>query len=152
MNAWSRLLVTTGLARSEAAYEIYLREPTEKLQQAIITTRDALARLSASCKKRGLPLGIVVIPDTRVRPVLEGKAEYRLERPEEILLSLPEVNGIPVVDLTRAFADHSKYYYPVDGHWNAQGHRLAGRIIANSLLKGDLQPLLQRSADFREKR
>ena len=47
-------------------------------------------------------------------------------------------NGLDVVDVTPKFTDSSEmplseYHFSIDGHWNENGHRVAGLMIKNKL-------------------
>lgn len=144
MNAWTKALVLAGFADNEQTLDIYREEPGPDLRKAIIVTRNALVRLKNACEKRQIPIGIVVIPDGRISifNALDGKVGYRFERAGKIVQELADQEQIPFLDLTEAFENKSDYYYPVDGHWNTQGHAHAGRVIGRSLLTGKLRSLL----------
>ncbi len=142
MNAWRATMVKAGLSDSSAMYEIYRETPSAQTEQAVEATREALARLVLSCESREIPLGLVVIPDVRVRDVLMAKRHYRFERPSEVIVDMAKVLRVSVLDLTGMFVARDDLYYAVDRHWNAKGHRLAGDAIADALLRGVFKSLL----------
>lgn len=87
--------------------------------------------------------GIQVHPDTDVREAFRrhlGLSDLRY--PNRRLAALAERLDIPLVDLADPLAEHaaanSVYLHGFSGsegrgHWNAEGHKAAGRVIAESM-------------------
>jgi hypothetical protein len=144
MNAWSAALVSAGLADTTEMFEIYREDPSQETMKAFDVTRRSISQLAAACRKRNLSFGLIIIPDGRVATVLVTKgAGYRFGRPAEILLEMAKTEGVPALDLSRIFDEKKDRYFPVDGHWNVQGHLVAGHAIAESLLRGELRSIIE---------
>ncbi len=66
-----------------------------------------------------------------------------LDYPDERIKSFGEKNGITVIPLAPIFRDYAakhgtflhgfKNTKPGEGHWNQEGHRLAGETLAQSI-------------------
>lgn len=58
----------------------------------------------------------------------------------ERLCNLADSRGVPCVDLTQVFRQHSQnepiLYFDVDSHWSVAGHKLASQLILDTLQKG----------------
>jgi hypothetical protein len=142
MNVWTRALVATGSVYTDEMFAIYRKDPTPKTTEAIEATRAALLQLKTACRKRKLPLALILIPNARLVPALAGKDGYQFERAAEIVRKIVATEGIPVLDLNWMAKERNDLIFPVDGHWNVRGHLVAGRAIAQSLLEGELRLLL----------
>jgi hypothetical protein len=105
--------------------------------------RRALAHLDnivAGCRRRGVPLAVVLIPDEfQVNPAVltEALTEAGLTR-QDLDLDLPQrrlagffaERGTPCLDLLPPFRGHTDTYAVRDTHWNVRGNRLAAERIA----------------------
>jgi len=133
MNAWSRVLVAVGGE--------YTQDPVPMTTEAVEATRDALLQLQIACRKRKLPLALILIPNVRLVPAMARKDGYQSGRAADIVREIAATEGIPVLDLDW-MTKESDLTFPVDYHWNARGHLVTGRAIAQSLLEGELRLLL----------
>ncbi len=108
-----------------------------------------LDEISKICRRRGIALVVVVIPDEfQVNPelqdtILESRGKTREEsavdfaRPNQMLARELDALGIEYLDLLPAFADagrQSRNYKLRDTHWNIAGNQLATEVIAKYLL------------------
>jgi len=108
-----------------------------------------LDEISKICRRRGIALVVVVIPDEfQVNPelqdaILESRGKTREEsavdfaRPNRMLARELDALGIEYLDLLLAFADagrQARYYKLRDTHWNIAGNQLAAEQIAEYLL------------------
>jgi lysophospholipase L1-like esterase len=145
-NAWVKFVTTHGWSNTREAFDIYREHPPEHTVHAITATEKALKRLAEICRSHNLPLGLVVIPDgrTQVLLTLAHESDYELGRPSQIVQKVAQAEDILFFDLSEVFQKQIDLYFPVNGHWNALGHRVAGRAIAASLLHGELMPLVDR--------
>ncbi len=102
---------------------------------------------------RGTKLAIVIVPpkeDLHLynRDVQTLRTVYRLDvsdydftKPNRIITEFAAENRIPVLDLLPSFIEATKskrLYWYHDGHWNAEGHRLAAEEIYRFLLERGL--------------
>ncbi len=97
----------------------------------------------------GAKLYVVFIPqyvqtsqsifDSSVRKYGHDPAEYDKEKPSRELTKLCIKLGIDYLDLLPIMKEETsmgnEIYYPRDGHWNAEGHRIAAREIYKDMKK-----------------
>jgi len=146
---------TFDAATVSADYEAYLRRCSQRL--AVCRTpidddfeclwRESLAQLGnllGQCRRRRLPLALVVAPaefqvDRRLCETLRRRAGYEsgqldLELPQRRLAQFACAHELPLVDLLPHFrASGSSPYLRRAAHWNEQGHVLAGQVLAGWL-------------------
>ena len=72
--------------------------------------------------------------------------EWDLEKPEKILTNFSAENNITYLQLLPPFREHvnrtnEKVHGHYDGHWNANGHKLAAELIYDKLIEEELVPL-----------
>jgi lysophospholipase L1-like esterase len=127
------------------------REPSdENWRAAWRVTEKLLATMNAEVKSRGARFyvvtvsnGIQVFPDPQARQSFaERLGVADLFYPERRLSVLGEREGFPVLNLApalQAYADEHKVFLHGfgpdrgNGHWNEEGHRVAGEMIAEWL-------------------
>ena len=65
--------------------------------------------------------------------------QWDREQPNRMLAEILQAQGIPYLDLLPIFRawDGPTLYFPIDGHWNVRGHRLAGEALFQ-WLKSDI--------------
>jgi len=142
MNGWDAILLRFGLQETTATYEIYESQVTDTVRRALDITEKSLRSLHRICERWGIPLGIVIIPDGRAIDLLKHVPGYDLTKPGNTIRAIAASQGIPVLDLTPMFWAQPHLHFPIDAHWTRDGHRLGARLIADSLRKGALRPLL----------
>jgi len=71
-----------------------------------------------------------------------AQINWDIDKPDKILSDFCQEYSIPFLALTPLYRDYSKnaghpikFHYQYDGHWNAQGHRLAAEFIYKKLLE-----------------
>lgn len=108
-----------------------------------------LSQISAICKKKGIDLVIVLIPDElQVNPQLQKEViekfypdmeegTWNTKLPNQKLTAELEELRIDHIDLYEHFANRptEQLYRLRDTHWNIAGNNLAANIIQNYLLK-----------------
>ncbi|MFL6254993.1 MAG: SGNH/GDSL hydrolase family protein [Pyrinomonadaceae bacterium] len=130
---------------------VIYREPADDVWRgAWLVTERLLAQMNAEVKARGarfyvvtLSNGIQVYPDPSAREAFArrvGAAD--LFYPERRFREIGEREGFPVYNLApdlQAYADTNKVFLHGfgaqrgNGHWNEDGHRIAGEMLARQL-------------------
>ncbi len=147
-----RFLGTRNLFDATSYLWIYAPRYTVDQEEAWALTRALIVQLQKEVEARGAKL-VVVIGTNKAQvderlwqtlldgfPSLEG---YDVEKPDRILMAFLEERGIPYLQLLPHFREYTKntgdyLFYHFDGHWNAEGHRLAGEAIYNYLIETGL--------------
>ena len=162
---WSLLRAYANAVRAELAWRAARRLLTDKVivgerpsGEPALFLRDGVGRLGwtakrrrlekaaaniasydAECRRRGIRLAVLLIPDKA--HIYPGwlRPEDRPEIPSPDALTDLERRlsrrGIPVVNLLPAFRAHADgplLYYPDDTHWNEHGIRVAMKAVAAS--------------------
>ena len=137
-------------ALSEAGLDppIFLTSPGDDWEEAWRVTEALIVKMRDEVRARGADLwlvtataGIQVHPDPRARERFARElGAPDLLQAERRILALGVREGIPIITLAQPFqryAEEKQVYLhgfantaPGTGHWNEQGHRLAGEIIA----------------------
>ncbi|MCF8144978.1 MAG: SGNH/GDSL hydrolase family protein [Deltaproteobacteria bacterium] len=107
---------------------------------------DCLRQLRDVCRKNGIDLVVVLIPDeVQINDVLQREVRNRLsvnqsrwniQLPNNILTAGLKEMGVDYVDLYPHFvkeAEENRLYKPRDTHWNIAGNQFAADIISNHL-------------------
>jgi hypothetical protein len=104
-----------------------------------------LDRIVNDCRRQGVPLAVVLIPDEfQVNPQVEAEAVREAGvKGEAVDLDLPQrrLGGfftrrdVPCLDLAPTFRRTPNTYAPRDTHWNARGNRLAAARIGRWLVR-----------------
>ncbi len=121
----------------DEAWERAWRQTSEILEQthAFARARNAdhyVVSASTPHGVRGREKGITWL--TRAYPAMTAY-EWDLDRPDRRLGRICRQLGIPLLLLEPRFREESKssrtpLHWPIDGHWNVEGNRLAGQVIA----------------------
>ncbi len=125
------------------------REPANQdWQNAWRITEALIAEMSREVKEKNkrffistVTSGIQVHPDKKIRDEFMKKMRVKnLFYPETRLQAIEEEHGIPVLSLAplfQAYADQKRVFLHGFGarlgvgHWNEEGHKLGGRLMAN---------------------
>jgi len=120
----------------------------DTLAALVPTTRAALSALRDETTARGDRLVVAVAPPIfvvdpgRAGPTLDlvGLMPPSLAPPQEAVTGVLRELGIQTCDLTPALsaaqAQGGTPYLPLDGHWSAEGHRVAAEALAACLRSG----------------
>ena len=98
-------------------------------------TRHAFTLLVARCRDLGVPFAAFAVPPLG-EPDAPGANDGFLYLPGRLLAELGRDAGFPVISLDAAFHDAWRAGRSVtvpDGHWNAEGHRIAADSLAPRL-------------------
>jgi hypothetical protein len=130
---------------------VIYREPTDDTwRDSWAVTERLIATMNAEVRGRGarfyvvtLSNAIQVYPDADVRAAFERRLGVEdLFYPDRRFRALGEREGFPVLNLApelQAYADERKLFLHGfgrdlgNGHWNEEGHRIAGELLARNL-------------------
>jgi hypothetical protein len=101
-----------------------------------------LKKMHQLCKADGIPMALVVIP------VLEPEVN-QFEEPYKVMEEIGQELSVPVIHLLPEMRRWSAedLVYELDGHWNAEGNRLAATIVDKELRNLHLLPASLASED-----
>ena len=131
-NTESGNLASNGsTARLDICADVY----APQVEQAWAITRALIKQLRAEVEASGAQFAAMVIPAApQLEPPTDGEQWY-CDRPNLELAEFLESEGIPYLDLLEPFRQHmlqggDSLYYQRDFHMNAEGHRLAGKLLS----------------------
>ena len=135
-------------------YLVFAKEYGPEWKKAWDVTQVLISEVKKEAENRGSHLAVISIPfreqvyeslwQSRLSKPGMRKREWDLNKPDRLLARFMDDAGIPFLQLLPYFkkaADKSKLYHSEDGHWNVEGHHLAGQVIYNWLLREKLVPV-----------
>lgn len=150
---WQRTPATTEAGLDD---QCYLAPTNKAWDSAWEVTEHLIQTMDEECQGRNIKFCLAMVTDGKqVHPDATVRNDYcqsigavDLSYPETRIVSLGQRCGFPVVVLAGRFRDHAEktgaYLHGFantqmgTGHWNSEGHRLAGEILAV-----ELQSLIQ---------
>jgi hypothetical protein len=141
----ARRVLNADLVRSAGSLDGYLR-PDDLGTRAVWNLTASLLRETAATVRKA---GAVYIP-MRIPANIElseryWKTSWLQERPADVDESLPQRRfqamlsdiGVELIDLAPSMRKigPTPLYYSVDPHWTAQGHRVAGEVLAPTIAR-----------------
>ncbi len=99
------------------------------------TTLEALERITKLCRQNDVEFRIVSIPSMEQVnfPTDLGK-EFQRDLPQRYLSEFAASHSVPYLDLLPGLASvrdsGREMYYPADGHFNNEGHRVVGGLLS----------------------
>ena len=124
------------------AYGVYKNPLDPPWQEGWRITQALLAQFKSDVEADGGAFRVVVIPSQeQVEPaawahVLQSYPamqayDWDLDQPNQRLAEILDAQQTPYLDLLPIFRawDGPTLYFPIDGHWNERGHRLAGETL-----------------------
>ncbi|NND89686.1 MAG: hypothetical protein HKN42_02395 [Granulosicoccus sp.] len=92
-------------------------------------TLESLKRMKASCDKRGVPFGLISIPEI-------ATTVSTFEEPSEILGSFADQHGISYLDLRIDLQDYSRkqLVFDIDGHFHPDGNTILADAMFDYLV------------------
>lgn len=143
--AWQKSPPPGGIRPSEPP-AWYLKAYSPEMVETVRTTWRYLDGIQEQCKRRNVPMAMLVIPSKfevydsdwklwlQSHPGLQ-EAWFDREKPRRLVVEWARARGVPCRDLHADFASRTeRLYYQGDMHWNDQGHFLAG-VKAGEFLK-----------------
>ena len=140
-------------------YQVLAQVYGPELKKAWNVTRLLILEFKNEAERHGASLAVISIPfREQVYEKLLGsyfsgsgteRREWDVNKPDRILSTFLEDQRIPFLELMPDFrkaAGKSALYYGIDGHvsdghWNVNGHHLAGQLIYDWLVKEKLVPI-----------
>ena len=139
-----------GRRLQEDAADLVSPDPPAKIERGWLMTELLLDRFAAELEADGaelvvftVPLWLQVDPDHRrafFDDLGRDARDLDLEAPQQRLAAWSARSGVEVIDPLPAFA-HAReqgagpLYLETDGHWNAAGHAVAARAVADALAR-----------------
>jgi lysophospholipase L1-like esterase len=133
---------------------IYAVDYSPEWEEAWAVTEAIVAQLNREVTAHGARLVVLLLPDRNqvedgylARALQEYPAmmdyKWDLDKPNRIMRQFLAEEQIPALEMldefqTRAQETGRPLYYPKDGHWNVEGQRLAGELLAQKLCQQEL--------------
>jgi hypothetical protein len=160
---WLREIRVVDPAQGNAVAEdipmamyLYAVDYSPEWEEAWTITRAIITQLKREVEADGARLAVVLLPDRhqvegdylawalRTYPAMQSQV-WDLDKPNCIMREFLAQEGIPVMEMldefrTRTDETGQPLYYPKDGHWNVEGHHLAGELLAEKLCQQGLVP------------
>ena len=116
---------------------LYLMEelrPWPNAAQAMAARAEALHRVAAELKARGIALVVALVPDkARIESATACGVPYSAQARARLAAFKALVTDLPVVDLAPVFQSlPGPLYYRTDTHWNQAGAAVAARAVADA--------------------
>jgi len=146
-----------GRAYDSPYSALYLPNDEAVLEQAWQITQATLAQLRQEVEASGAHLAVGLIsPDIIIRLALLSPAEQerflsdnpvfaqaQIDRPNRRLAHFLDRQGIPFLDLMPPMVEHqaanpTPLYFLGEGHWTAEGNRVAAEALAGWLVENNL--------------
>jgi hypothetical protein len=135
-------------------YLVLKKQYGAETKRAWDVTKVLFAKLGEEIQKQGSKLAVISIPfreqvyedlwNAKLSKLGSETAKWDLGRPDRKLSKMLVDVGIPFLQLLPDFrkaAESSELYYTkADGHWNINGHHLAGQLIFDWLVREKLVP------------
>ncbi len=113
----------------------------EELDASQSLVRESILEAQRLARQSGAQLVVVLFP---TKDQIAGAVSTSGELGMDWVLAFCEANSIRCLDLTPAFLEHAAageaLYFPIDGHWNEQGNRLAASLMCEYLTAEGLIP------------
>ena len=133
--------------------QLFRVDTSEEIAKGVSLTSLLLERMKTTAAAGGGRVAVVLLPlgsqisDAKFTELARAEREapptWQLDKPQRLVTHAADQGGIPVIDLLAAFrewtaAGGGALYLERDGHWNAQGHRLAADIVSRDLVRRGL--------------
>jgi hypothetical protein len=113
----------------------------EELDAGRSLVQESILEAQRLAQQNGAQLVVVLFP---TKDQIAGTVSTSGEMGMDWVLAFCEANAIRCLDLTPAFLEHAgageALYFPIDGHWNEQGNRLAASLMCQYLASEGLIP------------
>ena len=129
-----RFFQAVGIARKRESRDLMHYNSYDEV--AIHYSVELLNKLTS-----GKPRVVVLIIPSRALWI--GNSRDVEAKVHDMFVSEVKKGNIDIIDMRPAFestGDPMRYHFATDGHWNAAGHELAGRLLAEHILAGQQTP------------
>jgi hypothetical protein len=122
-------------------------QPSAEWQTHLAEFDRYAAEIEAQCGAAGVPLVVVLLPNrAQVAMISMGDwpAGYDPYKLDDEVRSVINKHGGTFIDILPAFRNipnPEQHYFPVDGHPNADGHRIISGLLAKALTSGAVPSL-----------
>jgi hypothetical protein len=145
----SQMQYVKSFLKQEDSENGFLRtEPTPKWQSSLRAFDANAAKVQAQAKAAGVPLVVLLVPNRAQAAMISvgewpvGYNPYKLDDELRSIVISHDGTYIDILPSFRNIPNPEQYYYPVDGHPNADGHRIISGLLAKALTGGAV-PALQ---------
>jgi stress-induced morphogen len=121
--------------------------PDTKFQVSVGKFDDYAADVEVRAKAAGVPIVAVLVPNRAQAAMVSmgkwpaGFDPYRLDGEIHSIISRHGGTFIDILPDFRSIPNPEQYYYPIDGHLTAGGHRIIAQVLANELTSGPIAAL-----------
>ncbi len=137
--------VTSYLKNDEAGF--LKAQPDQKWQHMLQVFQGDAADFAQQAKSAGIPFVAVLVPNRAQAAMVsmgqwpQGYDPYKFDND---LRDVIQANGGTYIDILpnfRKIPSAERYYFPVDGHLDANGHAVISRLLTESLTSGAVPAL-----------
>jgi GDSL-like Lipase/Acylhydrolase family len=146
---YRRGLATAAQSLDTHLLQLVRREESAQLGMGWEMTYQLFKQMQEAGKGIGAETAIFLIPlsiqlydqalTSFIRTHDVSRDDISLERPQEKMRQFGNSLGIQIIDLLPNFREwvqrHQRSLHVGDGHWNAEGHRIAADVVSEQLLK-----------------
>ena len=135
---------------------LYAVDYPPEWEEAWAVTQAIITQLNHEVDANNARLAVLLLPDRhqvegdylrwalQEHPAMQER-EWDLDKPNRIMREFLAQEGIPALEMLDEFRARAEeidrpLYYPKDGHWNIESHRLAGKLLAEKLCQRELIP------------
>lgn len=132
------------------AFEVYYDEYSPQFEESVNVTKRILREIRKEVEQDGASFLLVTLtnPEQVEEDLFEKKKEQlpilkekitNTEKADELLFSFAQQEKMSIVQLVYPFKEYKKehpqirLHYPLDGHWNAQGHALVAELLSEEI-------------------
>jgi hypothetical protein len=136
-------------------FAVYLRHYPSQWREAWRITKASVLQLRKEVESHGSRFAVVIVDAKEVVSEKRWRGQASMlgldlpandaDRPHERILQILARSGIPTISLLEEFRhtfgpNASPGFFNWDVHWTAEGHALAGQVVARDLLRLGLLP------------
>jgi hypothetical protein len=148
----SQSLYVNSYLRGDDSHSGFLKaEPSAEWQSHLRQTDIDVANMEARASAAGIPFVTVLLPNRAQAAMIsmgewpKGFDPYKLDGELRSIVTSHGGIYLDILPAFRAIPNPEQYYFPVDGHPNAEGHRIVSGLLASALTSGAV-PALSKAA------